>query len=227
MSQEFRVVRDNRVNQNSEREAKPSTQASLLANVQRINNASERRYISLSHLYLHFPISMADMPVVFFSCVLLFICFFLLFLWPGGSILICQRSYCFEDSSSDYCCCCAVDIFVFSLVMCILKDGPHYCFSIILSSAFFIEYTDLFFYFYLSNEKRLTAYHRLSVYISDNLVRCGMRNGISGGIMYICAAVIAYGCFPICLLNLTCCFMIPNKNYAYHSLLCLLCFPVS
>ncbi|XP_010685332.1 GBF-interacting protein 1-like isoform X2 [Beta vulgaris subsp. vulgaris] len=53
MSQEFRVVRDNRVNQNSEREAKPSTQASLLANVQRINNASERSSSVVPNYHRH------------------------------------------------------------------------------------------------------------------------------------------------------------------------------
>lgn len=48
ISREFRVVRDNRVNQNSDREAKASTQVSSLDNAQQSNNVSERRYLSLS-----------------------------------------------------------------------------------------------------------------------------------------------------------------------------------
>lgn len=47
-------MRDNRVNQNSDREAKSSTHVSSLDNVQRLNNISEKRYIyflsSLFHL---------------------------------------------------------------------------------------------------------------------------------------------------------------------------------
>ncbi|XP_021865005.1 GBF-interacting protein 1-like isoform X1 [Spinacia oleracea] len=42
ISREFRVVRDNRVNQNSDREAKASTQVSSLDNAQQSNNVSER-----------------------------------------------------------------------------------------------------------------------------------------------------------------------------------------
>ncbi|CAO2840259.1 unnamed protein product [Amaranthus hypochondriacus] len=42
ISREFRVVRDNRVNQNSDREAKSSTHVSSLDNVQRLNNISEK-----------------------------------------------------------------------------------------------------------------------------------------------------------------------------------------
>ena len=56
MSRELCNVRDDRVNQSSDREAKASIQVSSSANVQQISNVSERRYVSLS---IHVLLSVA------------------------------------------------------------------------------------------------------------------------------------------------------------------------
>lgn len=54
ISREFRVVRDNRINQNSDRERKASPQVSSLAGDPRINNASEKSSSVSSYNQRHF-----------------------------------------------------------------------------------------------------------------------------------------------------------------------------